>query len=419
MGELSPSTACTQRWLSQRRLRFVAMAVLAVNVLLLASALWTWNGRTCVTGTHLGADYAAFYSAGRLLNQYPAGRLYDTELQAGVYRQLFPGDSDSFLPFANAPFVAPVFALVARLPYTASYLLWSALSTALYLGALWLLVCRCSDARHRLTGLLLGLSFQPFVVETLHGGQLSALALGLVALAMELDHRGWRCRAGMVLAGCWYKPTLLPLLVVMLVVRGRWRTLAGLAAASALLGGLSLWVVGFDGCAGYGRLLMRYAQSSAGAADAFRAWKFIDINSFLKLILGPLSTWALTALLLMGLAMAAWCWRRLSDQRQAWAAAAACVPVLSPYCGIYDAVLALPAAYVLAAQASKYRWLLVGVYVTPWFSQALARGAGFQVFTVVLAALAVVISWRPIHAAYCICRNSEGNTQEKSGGCPK
>src|SRR5437763_12599852 len=87
--------------------------------------------------------------------------------------------------------------------------------------------------------LLLALAFEPFIMECWLGGQLSAFGFFCVALALRLDLAGRPFRSGLVLGLCFYKPTLLVLLLPMLVVGRRFRTLAGMAATGLALLGVS------------------------------------------------------------------------------------------------------------------------------------------------------------------------------------
>ena len=83
-----------------------------------------------------------------------------------------------------------------------------------------------------------------------------------------------------------------------------------------------------------------------------------------------------------------------------WASTIAWTLVLNLHVGIYDSILVVASmlltAGVLYERATDpstvmlgpFRWLLVLVYVTPLFSQHVARLIGFQPFTLILAAAA-------------------------------
>ncbi len=103
--------AFIDRRLVPERLRAYCMIFILIPVATLVYSFATQRGGRTAFGPMLGADFAAFYTAGTLLNEYPAGRLYDSELQAGIYRQLLPSaPADSLLPYVYAPFFILPFA---------------------------------------------------------------------------------------------------------------------------------------------------------------------------------------------------------------------------------------------------------------------------------------------------------------------
>ena len=71
------------------QVRFVAAAMLGIALLLLVLNFAEQRGGITPFGPELGADYPAFYIAGRILNSTPE-RLHDVALQEKLYRQLIP-----------------------------------------------------------------------------------------------------------------------------------------------------------------------------------------------------------------------------------------------------------------------------------------------------------------------------------------
>jgi len=400
-----------ERRLQRANVRFVAVAVLIVSMLLLSLTVATAvSGRT-IFGPSLGADYAAFYTAGTILNEFPAERLYDLELQNRLYHSLFPQvPANQILPYANPPFLAAGFRLVALLPYAWSFLLWLALSASLYVGGL-LLLCMCvrrMPPPDKRLALLLALSFEPFIMECWLGGQLSALGFFCIVLALRLDQRGRSFLSGAALAGCLYKPTLLPLLLAMMVFSRRWRTAVGFAVGGFCLAVVSLVVAGPHGCEDYTKLMLSYAGAATGTESVFRVWKFVDLNSFFKMASGGSAPVARVLACACGLIASPWLLRawwamdagRAERRGLVWTGTAAATVVLNVYVGIYDSILVVPALLVVydaVYQDEKldrvFRLFLVLVYVTPWFSQALARAVGLQVYTLVLLAAAAWPFW--------------------------
>ena len=239
-----------ERRLNQDYIRKIAILVLAIFFIALTVSFATAKRGKSIFGPFLGADFGAFYVAGQIFNNHGPARIYDFELQYRVYRQNFPdAPPDEALMYANAPFFIAPFIVLSRLPYAWAYFIWLVVSLSLYIAGFSIL-WRSLETLPRdiwLTALLLALSFWPFLVECLAGGQTSAVGFFCFALAISLEPRNgfW---SGAVLALCAYKPTLLLLVVPMLFITGRWLTIAGLAAGSVVLAVFSWLLVGVEGC---------------------------------------------------------------------------------------------------------------------------------------------------------------------------
>ncbi len=399
-------------WIKRGRVRFICAVVLAVTLVLLAVSFGTGKGGITVFGTELGADYAAFYVAGKILNEYPATQLYDLDLQHRVSQQVLPGrPAERWLPFRGyPPLVAVFFRPLARLPYAWSYFAWLVISAALYVAGfvfIWKTL-RALPAETRSTALLLALSFEPFLMEAWVGGQLSAVGFFWIALALFCEDRQRPILAGAALAVCLYKPTLLLLIVPLLLMGRRFKTLASFCLSGILLAGGGVLWAGQQPWREYVKMLIVHLQDATQSAAVFRDWKFVDVVSFVRLLTGGGSALGQIAILIVCLAAFLWLavawWKSKSaeagTQRLLWATTLTGTLVVNVYVGIYDVVLVVISA-LLTANALYRRagndatpfppvfkvWLAL-LYVVPWFSQELARVTHFQLYTVVLAGFA-------------------------------
>lgn len=407
------------RLLNGERVRGWCGIVLVMYLALVAVSFATAvrNQGQTVFGTTLGADFPAFYVAGKIINEHGAAQLYNRELQGRLYHELFPReDPDALLPYLNAPFFALPFPLLAHLPYAWAYLCWFLITLGLYVAGftlLWRELEGLPALAYR-TALIIALSFMPFLVECVAGGQTSAVGFFALALAVVLERHGQWFWSGAVLALLLYKPTLLVLLGPMVLLTRRWKTLAGMAAGGAGLLALSVLTLSLDVTLGWFQTMLGYAQLStsgtSGAASGLRIWKYVDVNAFAR------AFWASNAALrwlTVGIAVAfflpmlvkAWWPRgeRSRENREAdWALAVAWTPVLNLYVGVYDVTLIVVSAVLLAAWQLRQGRLLVQakvllllLYVTPWLAQPVARATGLQLLTVVLAAFGLyVLRWR-------------------------
>lgn len=416
MSDLQGLLGGVRSFLRQRlqrdRIHFVSVSVVAVSLLLLAVSFATADRGRTLLDTDLGADYAGFHAAASILSQGTPDQLYDFELHNRRYHECLPHlPEEARLPYVHPPFVALALRPLAALPYAWSFALWLLVSAGLYAVGLALLV-RYLDAlprADRTTAVLLALSFEPFIMEAWLGGQLSAVAFFCVAVALRCEARGRPLAAGAAFGLCLYKPTLLVLLLPMLLLGRRWRTLAGVALTALVLAVVSVLGVGLRACVDYVEVLLNFTRTMAESGSVLRLWKYVDLNSFFRLLLGE--TPARYALLLLAagppLVLLSVSWWRLDDggagrRRLIWAATLTWTLVANLYVGVYDTVLVVPAVFLAAGALTPLgrderslpaglRVLLVLLYVVPWFTQPLARLTGVQTYTVILSALGVYL----------------------------
>jgi len=420
------------RRMNQRYIQRVCGMFLAVFLLGLGASFLTQVDGQTIFGPRLGADYPTFYTAGRIYNEYAPGRIYDRPLEAALYQQVtHDPDPANSTPYAAAPFFILPFIFLSRLPYALSFVIWMLIAAALYVSGMRL---AWTSTRHLpadawKTALLVGVTFVPFLLEGIAGGQVTGFAFFWLALAVFLEFRSQAFLGGLALSVCLYKPTLLLLIIPMLLFTRRWRMLLGFALGGVVLGTASVLLVGTQGCANYLGSLLFYTGQSTAAETGLRTWKYIDFNSFYRLLAGafPPLRWGLTLATLVAigpLVLRAW----LKDKGTSpdgrallWALTIAWTAVLNVYFGIYDsAILVLSAilsadvlfgagAGAVGGQSRvqgpalghhpehvegavegpglpvEFKYLLLLLYVTPWFTEFVAMALHVQVFTLVIA----------------------------------
>jgi hypothetical protein len=403
--------------LDRGRIRFVCAVVLLLSTVLVVISFATAEGGVTAFGPPLGADFAGFYNAGTILNLSAPSqrdRLYDFRFQDELYHGLLPGlTREKTLPFVHPPFVALFFSYLARLPYEVAVAIWLAVSGVMYLTGVMLVrgVLRAQSELDWPTVVLLALSFEPFIMECWIGGQLSAVGFLCVILALRLEHAGRCFTSGMALGLLLYKPTLLVLILPMLVISQRWRSLLGLMVTGALFAALSYAGAGRHNCMEYAEVLFGFARMAAGEGGLATTgtleiplWKYVDLNSFFRLLVNARGVihWMLftaTAVAPLSLLIVAW-WktgaREWMYRRLVWAGTLTGTLIINLYVGIYDTVLIVPAVLLtadaviypatgeLGKLTSGFRALVLALYAVPWFTQPLARQSGLQTFTLVL-----------------------------------
>jgi len=407
-----------------------ALSCMAITVALLIcgiSVLRGFQGQTFM-GRPLGGDFVQFYTAGKILNQFEAARMYDLDLEVRLQHQAAPGTSqDQMLVFASAPYVGLIQRPFAALPYPWAYVAWLGFSLCLYSTAVGLLLLSTGFSREqRTTGFLLGISAMPFLMESWIGGQISVLGFFAVALFVFCRARDRRFLAGVALSLALFKPTLIAIPVLMLLCGRRWRMLAGVVTGAAALALVSIQTVGIRGCTAWLDTLKFYGKLATGPTAALRRHKYVDVGSFFHLLFGNASALAqVLALLaaLAGIAILALAWWKSAAWSPAardllWAATLAGALVCNVYTPIYDTILVGPAvalaAGVMLSRSGRQRqafggWLVL-LYLVPWVTQSFAEFLRMQLFTLVLAGFA----WWALQVAH----SEVGQSESGAGAYP-
>jgi hypothetical protein len=333
------------------------------------------------------------------MNEYPAWRIYDSELQSKLWHENVPSaPAGQMLPFLYAPYLAPCFRPLGRLPYFWAYIVWLGVSLAAYAASVRLL-----KRQHSNTAVVLALSTPVFLFETWNGGQISFLACLVWAVFFRLSAGKREFSAGAALALLLYKPTLAGIPALMLIASRRWRAVGGFCAGACALALASLAAVGWEGFRHWLAALQLHSRAATGAESPFRLMKYTDINSFLRLIgvSGNTALMASLALASAGVAVLFAIWLRARTWPEAsknllWAATIAASLLLNVYSPIYDTLTLVPAS-LLAATALRdvaesdrtaFAYWLALLYLLPWLTQSIASITGVQLMTVAITCFA-------------------------------
>lgn len=355
----------------------------------------------------LGGDFPQFFMSGWLLNHHPPSGLYDLQLQARLPDEMRPAIPGVMFPYLYPPFLAIGFRPFSVLPYPWAYGAWSAISVGLYVAGLLAMFREFGpfNKSDQLTAVLLALAFEPFLVETLAGGQISSIAFFCLAFSILSEQRNRSFLSGIFLSVCLYKPTLLTLFLPMLVLTGRWRILAGFFVGGSFVMGLTVLSMGPAVLADYVRAAMYVGGRYIGANGVLRGWKYVDLRAFMTLLTGDylmgLLALAAAAFVAVPALARAWWSRDGLDRRftaKTWALTIVWTLLLNVYVPFYDSILVV-LAFILMAHSLRapshgpdrrgLDWLMLSVFVISWFSQAVARVSGIQIFTLVLTVVAV------------------------------
>ena len=357
------------------------------------------------------SDFVYFYSMGRILNEYPAERVYDYGLQQQVCTEVHPLKDGKYGPIPYPPFVGTFFRPLARLPYPMAYAIWLGLCLALYVGGIMITTRRYfpDDAVRRSLILCLALSFFSFTFEAFVNGQLSAIGFFALALAVREEDLGHPFVSGLAVSACLYKPPLLLLIVPMLVVTRRFRALLGFAVGAAALALFTVATEGTRVWAGYSDLLLHFGQGATGlhGASFLRLRKYVDFTSFSSLVAGGRS-WVGLVLIYgyscwAGVTLIRLWWNSPKAHRSAgtltWMATITWTLLLNVYVPRYDSILVVLSIIGTAGvwrtfrETTLSRWLVVitvAILASSWITEEVALASGVQVLTLLIAALGMV-----------------------------
>jgi alpha-1,2-mannosyltransferase len=381
----------------RREAHAMAWVALVIGVIICGTAVVLGFGGHTFLGRPLGGDFVEFYTIGQILNHYAPARIYDLSLAVALQHATLPSMPDTqMLVFGQAPFVASLFRPFALLPYAWAYVTWLGFSAGLYIAGLALLFRTVRlNAEDSKTGFLLALSSTPFLFETWIGGQMSVVVFFIWVLFLWCLENDRRFVAGLVLALCLFKPTLVAIPALMLLVGRRWRIAGGLATGGIAMALLSLVTVGPGGCRAWFQALAMNRSAVSQGSEAWHEAKYVDILAFSHLLLGnwpEVADVAAIAVAVMGVSWLALAWWR-SDvsglDRPLWAATLCFTLVVNPYAPIYDAILIVAAVALVAAHREALSGWLLLLYLVPWVTQSFAEFLHLQLMTVALAGFGI------------------------------
>jgi alpha-1,2-mannosyltransferase len=423
--ELShPTGTYAEFW---RRWQFFALGYLIAAVGIWLTWLAPWNDLVDRSGTPFGGDFVMFYSAGQVVLDGRLAELYDDATNQARTSRLIPNiDPHESWPYRYPPAVALGFVPLARLPYATACILFMFLSLGLLTSAGWMLwrltvwsqpsraLSLGSDSltigSQSLAILLIG---WPVAIETLVGGQLSTLALWIVAATLTLLRRKCDVAAGLVASLAIYKPNVLLFFVVGCIIRFP-RMLAGLCGGVLAIVTITGFAMGWESWFTFAELGSRLATANWSLETP--AEKVHGLVPWLQPFLADLARPTLLGIGLVSVGVLGFIWRSRKDQDGNMVASLLLINALfNPYVPIYD-LLVLAAVPLLLFGMPRLvgqrktsdlpdaaigepclcpRWLefaLFAFYFGPHVSQALATRIGWQLFPLwLLSATAIVV----------------------------
>lgn len=220
-------------------------------------------------------DFTIFYTGAQLLRTGQASHLYDLATQYRMQQSFtnVPIRSGP-LPFNHPPFEAFFFLPFTFFRYWQAYCIWTLLNLGMLAWSGRLLVSHFSQFERISPSLafLSAIAFFPIAIGTIQGQDVILLLL-LVVLALVSIDRKREVLGGAILAAGLFRPQLAVPLIVLFAFR-RWRILLGVLPVTAVLGGITVAYLGWNGPADYVRFVLHLEGTHARAFGVERVPNF-------------------------------------------------------------------------------------------------------------------------------------------------
>jgi hypothetical protein len=207
-----------------------------------------------------GADFRWFYAVGTVWRNFGPQNSYDLDLASTAQAEAagIPAGQERLLLPNHPPFVFPIMALLAGLPYREAYFVYLACIVIITSATLVVLNSRLGSNRwHRRETILLSIGillFEPFFISILRGQDTYILLIGgMFLLAGVVGEKDWL--AGVGLGLILIRPQIALALALPFLFRQRriWWWFLG---TGIILGLYSLLQVGFHGALAYAQVLL-------------------------------------------------------------------------------------------------------------------------------------------------------------------
>ena len=214
-----------------------------------------------------GNDFRTFYTAGYMVRTGDVRNLYDAELQFRLQNQLVV-EMQSALPYIHPSYEAYFYVPFSLLNYRNAYYAFLAFNLVLLGASFWWLRARMSNLAAIFPWLPLAIfvAFPPVTIALLQGQDSVILFAILVGAALLLDRNRPFASGALLALGLFRFQIVLPIALLFLLWK-RWRFSAGFAVSSAVLGLVSLAMVGWTGTKTYCATLLSFSHRVATQDD--------------------------------------------------------------------------------------------------------------------------------------------------------
>ena len=259
-----------------------------------------------------GGDFFAYWSVGKIADQYGFHHIYDLELLSQIQSQALhgsPGSSSttSLIPAAYLDIYLLPFKFISRMDPGTGYWVWLAFNSVAIVGYLFYFARKVSlklGLQPNLKGILVFLMLSPPVCANLFMGQMGLVLIicsgELIRAALE--EKPWLC--GLWLGGLMLKPPLLVLVLPGLLLMKNWKVLWGFTISTAVIVTSSVLLTGWQGILAMVNLWIGNTPLPINTNPGSMVnWRMLGLN--LNQIFHTSAGWWLTGLG-MSLSLVAW-----------------------------------------------------------------------------------------------------------------
>lgn len=405
------------RLLTSRRVTIYSATFVGLGALLLVAATIERIMDPHTGGAFL-PDYLAHWTGGRMLLSHDIGHLYNPISQS-EYQSAALGGPVRLSWFVSPPFVAALYAPLARLSYNISAACWLVLSTALLICCLGYLKSLAPTLmrRHRRT-VILAIIACPATFELLGGGQDSAVMLAVWLAGIALLKRNRPALAGGAFGLGVFKPQHVVLIPLVLLATRRFKAFLGFAAVSGLALLLTIGLLGVGTLRSWISTLASPLYLQQVQED--QAWKMVSLPSFVIGLaphgwvhwLLPQLNWSIALGAVLFLTWMVTRKASASDPHALWMCVLTTTIVFSPHVALYDAILLVPVAVFLLERrpSARLRVTLFACFWLLWIAPGLHELAGgfgwpLSIIGSPWAALPIVLLWTESMAEMAVSAN--------------
>jgi hypothetical protein len=268
--------------------RFQRIFAIAGIVSLFASYVGWWFVFIQDPVQRTGADFIAFYAAGRVAQEYGYSRIYEPDLQQAVQQYVvgFPLVQGQVLLYNHPPFSSPILLLMVTPDYVESFHRWVFLLITIYIGSIMILskLFEFSGSERRTIFLIAvsALLFLPVYLSLMNGQDTAIVFLGTAIWLYGLA-TGKESLAGLGLSLTVLRPHISLALAIPMFVRHR-KAFITYVLGSACLVIFSTLVIGLDGMQKYMDILL---ISTGGEWHGMNEESMVNLLGLVLRILGP------------------------------------------------------------------------------------------------------------------------------------